>query len=405
MKTAIPTRPMPLAGVRVLDFTTVLAGPYCTYQLALMGAEVIKVERPGGDWARGGSPVQGIDGLSAQFAAQNGAKRAICLDLRTPEGLAVAEQLIARSDIVVENFTPGVADRLGIGFDAACRQRPDLVYCAISGYGQTGEFHDRPAYDHVIQAMSGITQLNGTAQTVPNRIGPPLFDYLAGIYAGFAVLAALRERDRTGQAQCVDVAMLDAALCAMASTVSNWENAGVAPRPQGNTAASGSPASGIFPTQDGLLALAANQEHQVRRLCTALGHEDWLADPRFAQPETRREHGAAFGDLLRAALLAQPAQAWESLLSAAHVPAARVRELPQVLAEPHVVARGVVQDVRDPASGATLRALSAGFRWNGEALGPTSLPPRVGEHTDAILAQAGFDPAQIATLRARGVVS
>ena len=397
-------RPMPLAGIRVLDFTTVLAGPYCTYQLALLGADVIKVERPGGDWARGGAAVPGVPDLSAQFTAQNASKRAITLDLHAPESADVIQRLIARTDVLVENFTPGVADRLGIGFEAARQHRPDLVYCAISGYGQTGEFSRRPAYDHVIQAMSGVTMLNGTAQTVPNRIGPPMFDYLAGIYGAFSVVSALRERDRTGEAQCVDVAMLDAALCAMASTVSGWTNAQLAPKAQGNTAASGSPASGIFPTQDGLLSLAANQEHQVRRLCAVLGHEAWLQDPRFADPQIRREHAAEFGASLREALLTRDALSWERALSDAHVPAARVRALPDVLAEPHVAERGVVQTVQDAMSGVALRVPSVGFRWNGQALGPNRAPPRVGEHTAAVLAEAGLTPGQIDALKAQGVV-
>ncbi|GAA5233080.1 CoA transferase [Verticiella sediminum] len=388
-------RPRPLSGIRVLDFTTVLAGPYCTYQLALLGADVIKVERPGGEWARSGLPVEGVPGLSAQFAAQNAGKRSLVLDLHSPDARPAIERLIASADVLVENFTPGVAQRLGLGFAKACALRPDLVYCSISGYGQEGEFSRRPAYDHVIQAMSGITMLNGTAQTVPNRIGPPMVDYLAGIYAAFSIMSGLRERDRTGQAQRMDVAMLDAALCAMASTVSAWSNAGAEPQPQGNTAASGSPASGIFPTRDGLLSLAANQEHQVRRLLTVLDCEHLLADPRYAQPDERRRHAAAFTQVLLEALAGRNAAEWERLLSEAHVPAVRVRRLPETLAEPHVVAREVQKTVLDPASGRAIRTPSVGFRWNGQSLGPVTAPPGAGEHSAQVLAEVGL-PAELA---------
>ena len=405
MSAPTASRPAPLQGVRVLDFTTVLAGPYCTYQLALLGAEVIKVERPGkGDWSREGAGVRAAPELSVSFVAQNAAKRSITLDLQTPRGKEIALQLIASADVMVENFTPGVADRLGIGYEQARGQRPDLVYCAVSGYGQTGEFSRRPAYDHVIQAISGITMLNGKPENVPNRIGPPLFDYLAGIYSAFAVLAALRERDRTGQPQMVDVAMLDVAIVAMASTVSGLLNAGVQPRANGNVAASGSPASGIFPTRDGLLSLAANQERQVARLCQAAGLEHLLQDARFADPLARREHAAAFVQALTGALAARSAREWETLLSAAHVPAARVRNLAEILQEPHLAERGVRQTVRHPASGGEIAVPSLGVRWNGQAVGPDRAPPAVGEHTASVLAELGLSPDDIARLREQKVV-
>ena len=347
--TSIPPvidRPRPLIGIRVLDLTTVLAGPYCTYQLALLGAEVTKLERPGlGDWARSGAPVSGIPEFSTQFVAQNAGKKSITLDLQTDEGRDIALRLIAQADVVVENFSAGVADRLGIGYAAAREQRRDIVYCAISGYGQDGPMSHRPAYDHVVQAASGITLLTGTAETVPNRIGPPLFDYLAGIYGGFAVLAALRERDRTGQSQMVDLAMLDAAIVAMASTVSALNNSGIEPKANGNTAASGSPASGIFETRHGLLSLAANQEAQLVRLCRVLELDTLLQDARFESHALRLENAGEFRVLLSAAIRKRSASEWEELLSAAHVPATKVRTLGEVMAEPHIVQRELSQQV------------------------------------------------------------
>ena len=398
-------RPTPLLGVRILDLTTVLAGPYCTYQLALLGAEVTKLERPGqGDWARNGTPVTAVPDLSAQFVAQNSAKQSITLDLQSEAGRALALRLIAQSDVVVENFSAGVADRLGIGYAAARAQRADIVYCAISGYGQDGPMARRPAYDHVVQAASGITLLTGTPESVPNRIGPPLFDYLAGMYGAFAVMAALRERDRTGQPQMVDVAMLDAAIVAMASTVSTLSNAGVAPKANGNTAASGSPASGIFNTRDGLLSMTANQDAQVERLCRVLGLSDMLAQGDFATPTKRLENTGAFRAKLAAALLHRTAAEWEEVLSLAHIPATKVRTLGETLAEPHVQQRGVQQQVTDALTGHALAVPSIGFKWNQQSLGPETGPPRLGQHTDAVLGRLGLGAGDIQALRDSGVI-
>ncbi|MCP5281828.1 MAG: CoA transferase [Rhodoferax sp.] len=398
-------QPRPLTGVRILDLTTVLAGPYCTYQLALLGAEVTKLERPGaGDWARSGSPVTGIPEFSAQFVAQNAAKRSITLNLQSGHGRALALRLMAQVDVVVENFSAGVADRLGIGFEAARAQRRDIVYCAISGYGQTGPMARRPAYDHVVQAASGVTMLTGTAESVPNRIGPPIFDYLAGMYGAFAVVAALRERDRTGNAQMVDVGMLDAGLVAMASTMSTIANSGIEPTAKGNTAASGAPASGIFATADGLLSMTANQDAQLFRMCKVLGLGDVLQDARFCSAEARSTHASAFREVLTVALRADSAQAWEERLSAAHVPATKVRTVKEAMADPHVRQRGVMQTLHDPQSGHDMQVPTIGFLWNQHSLGPDTPPPRLGEHTDATLAALGVEAGEIAALRRDGVI-
>jgi crotonobetainyl-CoA:carnitine CoA-transferase CaiB-like acyl-CoA transferase len=397
-------RPAPLRGIRILDLTTVLAGPYCTYQLALLGAEVIKLERPGqGDWARTGTPVEGIPDLSTQFVAQNASKQSITLDLQTAQGRAIALELIASVDVIVENFSAGVADRLGIGYDAARTKRADIVYCAISGYGQDGPMARRPAYDHVIQAASGITMLTGTAESVPNRIGPPLFDYLAGMYGAFAVLAALRERDRTGQSQMVDVAMLDAAIVAMASTVSMLRNGGVAPKANGNTAASGSPASGIFATRDGLLSITANQDDQLRRVCQALGVPGLLCESAFSTPDGRLANADAFRARLASSLSQRTAAEWEEAFAQARVPASKVRDIGEMLAHPHMQVRAVEHLVTDSITGRPLAVPSIGFKWNRQSLGPETGPPRLGQHTEAVLAGLGLDAKEIASLRDRRV--
>ena len=381
-------RPTPLAGVRVLDLTTVLAGPYCTYQLSLLGAEVIKLEKPGvGDWARQGDRVRGLPEFSAQFVAQNAGKKSIELDLKSEGGLRRALELAATCDLVVENFSPGVADRLGIGYEHVRQVRQDVVYCAMSGYGQEGAMSRRPAYDHVVQAASGITMLTGTPDSVPNRIGPPMVDYLSGIYGAFAVLAALRERDRTGTPQFLDVAMLDAAVVAMASTVSLYANAGKIPVANGNTAASGAPMSGMFQTRDGLLSMTANQPEQFVRAVRAMGLDALVDDPRFIGEVDRQENASALKEILSRRLMEKTALEWEDLLSAAHVPAAKVRTVPEVLGTEHMAQRETITRVLDSRSDTMIEVPGIGFRWNGQALGPLSPPPRLGEHTSAVLKQ------------------
>lgn len=375
-----------MKGVRVLDLTTVLAGPYCTYQLALLGAEVIKLEKPGvGDWARQGQSVRGLPEFSAQFVAQNAGKKSIELDLKSAEGLQQAMALVANVDVVVENFSPGVANRLGVGYEQVRQVQPNIVYCAMSGYGQMGEMSQRPAYDHVIQAASGITMLTGAPDSVPNRIGPPLVDYLAGIYGAFAVLAALRERDRTGASQFLDVSMLDAAVVAMASTVSLYANSGKIPVANGNTAASGSPMSGIFQTREGLLSMTANQHGQFVRALRVLSLEALMEDPRFREEEARLAHAADLREILSSRLLEKSAMEWEALFSASHVPAAKVRTVPELLASEHLAQRGTISQIKDSVSDVVMDVPSIGFRWNDAALGPLSGPPRLGEHTSTIL--------------------
>lgn len=400
-----PTKPTPLQGIRILDLTTVLAGPYCTYQLGLLGAEVIKIERPRqGDWARNGSPISNLPEFSAQFVAQNAGKKSITLDLQSDQGRAIALKLIERSDILVENFSPGVADRLGLGYEIAREHRKNIVYCSLSGYGQDGPLSRRPAYDHVIQAISGITMLTGTMENVPNRIGPPLFDYLAGMYGAFAVMAALRERDRTCQSQMVDVAMLDAAIVAMASTVSNLVNAGIEPHANGNTAASGSPASGIFETREGLLAMTANQEQQVVRLCRVLELDALLDDAHFSSTVSRAANAHVFRQQLASAFRQRTALEWEQLLAAAHVPAAKVRTVMETLKEPQIAHREVQQQVYDPVTGHAMSVPSIGFKWNQFALGPDEAPPRLGQHTTQTLTALGLNEHEIGQLRSANVI-
>lgn len=395
----------PLTGLRIIDLTQVFAGPYCSYLLGLLGAEVIKVEVPGGEWSRTqGPPGPARDaGLAAGFATQAAGKRMLAVDIRTPQGASILRDLLKTADVFIENLTPGTV--AGLGFDEAALRaaNPRLVFASISGFGQSGPFAAWPAFDHVIQAVSGLMSVTGTKEAAPLRVGPPVVDYATGAYAAFAVMAALAQRAVDGGFQRVDLSMWDCAQGLMSSTISAHLNAGVTPRPEGNVAASGSPSSGVFDSADGKLALAANFEPQYRRLCVAIGREDLLTDPRFADRATRMGSADALRTELGATFAGRSASAWEALLMAADVPAGRVRSIPEAVAEPHTQARSVWRLV-EPVGGVGMTLPGLPFLLNGSAMGPAGLPSAVGADTDAVLAEIGRSPQQVADLRRDGVV-
>src|SRR5882672_4635260 len=281
-----------LDGVRILDLTNVLAGPFCCYQLAQLGADVIKVETPEtGDLARqlGADPELNRRLMGASFLAQNAGKRSITLNLKHPKGREAFTRLVATADVVVENFRPGVMERLGLGYDRLKAIKPDLIYCAISGFGQDGPLRLNPAYDQIIQGLSGVMSVTGDAQSAPLRVGYPVADTMGGITAAFAISSALFRRERTGEGEWIDVSMLESTLVAMGWVVSNWLIAGVRPAPLGNENMTASP-SGAFRTGAGLLNIAANQQQQFETLCELIGRPELMRDPRFAGREDRKRH-------------------------------------------------------------------------------------------------------------------
>ncbi|ODA97125.1 CoA-transferase [Mesorhizobium sp. SEMIA 3007] len=390
-----------LSGIRVLDLTNVLAGPYCAYQLALLGADVIKVEGPqGGDLARqlGGSPRLNQAGMGASFLAQNAGKRSVMLDLKTEADRERFLDLVASADALVENFRPGVMDRLGLGHEALKAVRPGLVYCAISGFGQTGPMRDNPAYDQIIQGLSGIMSITGTPETAPLRVGYPVADTLGGLVGAFAIASALVRQKTTGEGAFLDVSMLECTLSALGWPVSNYLTAGVDPRPMGNENMTAAP-SGAFRTGDGLLNIAANKQEQFVTLCRLIGRPELASDPRFAERETRKKNRAALKTEIEDALTDAPAAAWEERLNRAGVPAGRVLTIPQVLAEPQVLERQVTANFDDVARmDRPLTVLRGGFMVDGAAPLPTKPPPALGEHMDEIF--AGLSPRAKAKARA-----
>jgi formyl-CoA transferase len=396
----------PLAGVRVLDLTNVLAGPFCCHQLAHMGADVIKVETPGtGDLARqlGADPALNQAGMGVSFLAQNAGKRSISVNLKHAAGKEVFLKLVRGADVVVENFRPGVMQRLGLGFEVLRGQRPDLVYCAISGFGQDGPLKDYPAYDQIIQGMSGVMSITGDAQTAPYRVGYPIADTIGGMTAAFAVAAALAEKPRT-QARFIDVSMLEATMATMGWAVSNYLVAGRAPGPMGNENITASP-SGTFRTGDGLLNIAANKQEQFEALCRVVGRPDLAAHPDYAERQARLRNRYALKAELESALAARPAQEWWPLLTQAGVPSGPVYSVEQALAHPQVSERGMVATFPEvPGVGRDVRLVRTGFKLDGQAPAVDDPPPVLGQHNDELLAQLGYSADEIRTLKEQGAI-
>lgn len=396
----------PLHGIRVLDLTNVLAGPFACHQLAHMGADVIKVEARGsGDLARqlGGDVELSRAHMGVSFLAQNPGKRSITLDLKHPSGKAVFRRLVRTADVVMENFRPGVMDRLGLGHAELMKEQPRLVYCAISGFGQDGPLRDLPAYDQIIQGMSGIMSVTGAPGNAPYRVGYPVADTIGGITAAFAVAAALADRERR-EGVFIDVSMLEAAMATMGWAVSNHLVAGREPMPMGNDNVTASP-SGTFRTGEGLLNIAANKQEQFEAVCDVLGHPEWAEDARFADRHARLRHRAALTALIEQAMAARSADEWWHLFNEAGVPAGPVYSVPQALAHPQIAGRGMIGRFENaPGVGRDIRVVRTGFKLNGEAPTVDTPPPRLGEHSDEILAELGCTPAEIEALKAEQAV-
>jgi crotonobetainyl-CoA:carnitine CoA-transferase CaiB-like acyl-CoA transferase len=373
----------PLSGIRVLDLTNVLAGPYCSYQLMLFGAEVVKIEMPGsGDLARhlGPDPELNSAGLGASFLAQNAGKKSIELDLKDTAQRAVFEDLVRGADVLLENFRAGVLARLGFGWEHLRSLNPGLVYCAISGFGQTGPMSQAPAYDQIIQGLSGMMSITGTEDTAPLRVGFPVCDTVGGLMAALSISAALIGRERTGEGCFLDLSMLEASMSAMGWPLTHYLISGVRPAPMGQQNVTAAP-SGTFDTADGLLNIAANRQAQFEKLCRLLDRDDLVADPRFADREARKHNRDALSDELNRELRKRTAAEWERLLPPTGVPAARVLSVAQAVESEQLAHRGFFTDVPFPGDAErAMRASGNGVLIDGEPLRPAGPPPMLGEH-------------------------
>lgn len=390
-----------LAGLRVLDLSRILAGPTCTQLLADLGADVIKVERPGaGDDTRSWGPpfVPGADGddsdLSAYFLAANRNKRSIAIDLATTEGVALVKRLAAISDVVIENYKPGDLDRRGLGYEVIRGIKPDIVWCSISGFGQTGPYSDRTGYDFLIQAMGGIMSITGESDTAggrPVKVGLGIADVMCGMYAAVGILAALRHRDATGEGQYIDLALYDAQVAWLINAATNHLVSGKVPGRIGNRHPNIAPYQ-TFGTADGEIAIAVGNDQQFARFCVELGLPDLALDERFRRNRDRVIHMDALDGILSDALKADGAEAWERRLVAAGIPAGRVATIDQVLSDPHTVARDMVVEM--PAGdGGTLRLLGNPLKMSATPVRFDRPPPHVGEHGDEIMAELALAEA------------
>ncbi len=394
----------PFDNIRILDFTQVLAGPFASYQLALLGADVIKVERREGEDMRR-TPLSrewAERGMAPGWMAVNGNKRSLTLDLQNPEAIAIVRRLAKDADVVMENFRPGVMDRLGIGHAALSEINPKLIYCAVSGFGQTGPDRLEAGYDGRIQAMSGIMSITGHAEMGPTRAGFAACDILSGMTAAFAISSALFQRTHTGKGQMIDVSMLEATLAFLSGQVADFTVAGHKQAQSGNQAVSRKPTANLFQTGDGFLLLAVNNEKQYRALITALGLTATFEDPRFADWFARNEHEPALRALIETALSADSAKNWDPKLNAAGAPCASIWRVEEIIAHRQITARGVLQHVPSPHGELTL--MGSGFKLAHGGGRLDRAPPALGADVDAILTEAGFTPTEIAALRESGAV-
>lgn len=404
MTTSLPGA---LAGVRVLDFTRVLAGPFCTMMFADLGADVIKVEDParGDDTRQWGPPWVGDsdEPMSAYYLSVNRNKRSITLNLKSPQGQDIARRLAMQSDVLIENFKPGQMQRFALAFPDLHLLNPKLVYGSITGYGQTGPYADRPGYDFVIQAMSGLMSITGPVAGEPSKVGVALSDVIAGLFAASSLLAALYHARETGQGQHVDVALFDTTISALVNVASNYLTSGQIPARYGNQHANIVPYQ-AFAARDGEFAVAVGNDRQFAQLCGILGKSDWANDPRFATNPDRVENRDTLIPMLQAQFETELVAHWVDALLEAGIPAGPINTVADALNDPHVLARGLVQSIT-LANGESVPLVAPPVPFSATPTAQRTPPPRLGEHTDPVLSDLlGYTPAQIANYRARGVV-
>lgn len=396
----------PLSGIRVLDLTNVLAGPFCCHQLAHLGADVVKVEVPGrGDLARqlGADSELNERHMGVSFLAQNAGKRSITLNLKAEKGAELFKRIVAQCDVVVENFRPGVMDRLGVGYEVLKGVNDRLIYCAISGFGQDGPMRDMPAYDHIIQGIAGVMSITGAPDTAPYRVGYPMCDTIGGLTAAMAINAALAGREQHGGTM-IDVSMLEATLATMGWIVSNYLIAGVDPKPLGNENFTSAP-SGTFLASDGPLNIAANKQEQFEELCKVINREDLVAHPAYVTRDLRKQNRYALKEEIETALKERPAAEWAEVLNSVGVPSGTVLGVAEILAHPQIAGRGMLGEFHDvPGTGRDIRLARTGVKIDGEAPAVDAPPPRLGEHNGEVYKAFGLSEDEIRACEKEGVI-
>ncbi len=391
----------PLKAIRVLDLTNVLAGPFCCHQLAHLGADVLKVEAPGrGDLARQLGMDEGLSdrNMGISFLVPNPGKRSMTLNLKSTEGKAILKKLVARADVLVENFRPGVMDRLGLGYDTLNAENPKIIYCAISGFGQNGPLKDRPAYDQIIQGVAGVMSITGDKDSAPQRAGWPVADTVGGLTAAMAICAALNGNERGA---FIDVAMLDSLLATMGWAVSNLLVGGIEPVPAGNENLTSAP-SATYQCADAPINIAANKQEQWEALADRLGLSTMKSDRRFKTRADRKANRVALNSEIAAALANDTAANWVQELNAAGVPAGPVLTVKQALNHPQFAQRD--QIARFELDGRVVNVVRTGIHIDGNPLTVDQGPPELGSETESVLAQLGYGDAEIRQLRKEGTV-
>ena len=394
----------PLHGKKIIDLTNVLAGPFCTYQLVNLGAEVIKVETPiKGDLARnlGSDPYLNSIGMGISFLAQNSGKRSITLNLKSSKGKSILKKLIKRSDALVENFRPGVMERLNLDYQKLKIENPDLIYCAITGFGQDGPLSQNPAYDQIVHGFSGVMSITGDKNNNPFRVGYPISDTIGGLTAAMAISAAL---NNPKGGSFIDISMLESTLVTMGWVISNYLIGGVLPKPQGNENFTSSP-SGSFQAKDGLINIAANKDEQWELLAEHIGRDDLIVNPDFFSREKRKENRLRLKAEIETVLTKKSAKKWIEELNKIGVPAGPVLSIPEILKHPQILNRGLISEIHNtPNLEKKIKILKSAIIFDGKHPETKSTPPSLGADNNQIYLDLGYNESDIKVLKEEGVI-